>query len=234
MPYTLSHAIVSLPAFRLSKGRLPLAALAVGSVSPDFPYLLALTPAQAPGHSFIGVLVYCLVPSLAVLGVWYLWVERPILSLLGLQARVVSCGVFPILIGVLVGAYSHVIWDATSHASGVFVLGSDFWNTILYGLPIYKWNQYLSGAFGLLGLVAWYLHTLLRERTKSYQGRFTLGLLVHTLSVLVFIVLANWVHGSNNLEEFAVHSSLGVITGGVVGMCIYTLAAIHFGGKSSI
>ena len=41
MPYTLSHAIVALPLHHLTRGKIPLAAVVVGSISPDFPYLLA-------------------------------------------------------------------------------------------------------------------------------------------------------------------------------------------------
>ena len=42
MPYTLSYAVVAIPLSLLARGRIPLVAVFIGSMSPDFPYLLEL------------------------------------------------------------------------------------------------------------------------------------------------------------------------------------------------
>ena len=227
MPYTLSHAIVSLPVSAVARGQIPLAALVVGSMSPDFPYLLALTPTEAPGHSFFGVFTHCLVPSLMVLFVWYRWLEGPTLELLGLPKRAWSFQIRPIslvVFGVLVGAYSHVLWDATSHSYGAFVINSEFWQREFYSLPLYKWNQYGSGVLGLLGLSGWYLHAVLRNKHNRYQGKLVVGVPIFAVCMVIFVLVANVVHGSSALSEYVVRSAIGVITGGFVGMCVYALA----------
>ncbi|WP_133296180.1 DUF4184 family protein [Zooshikella ganghwensis] len=226
MPYTLSHAIISLPVSVMTRGKIPLAALVVGSISPDFPYLLALTPTEAPGHSVLGIFTHCLIPSLLMLLTWYLWLAGPTLDLLRLPKESQSFGVMPffmIVFGVLIGAYSHVLWDATSHADGAFVINSEFWNKAFFSLPLYKWNQYGSGILGLIALSSWYLYTVASNHQAKYQGKLTLGLSIYGTCTIFFIVLANVIHGSSTLTDYAVRSANGAITGCFVGMFIYAL-----------
>lgn len=143
MPYTLSHAVVALPLSLLSlpsnsSRKVPVVAIAVGSMSPDFPYLMALTPTHAPGHSLLGVFVHCLIPSLLVLLIWYRLLEKETLKLFALPQRAWLIDIkshLLIILGVLLGAYSHVLWDATSHAHGIIVKGSDFWHQQWLSLP---------------------------------------------------------------------------------------------------
>lgn len=229
MPYTLSHTIISLPVARIVRGKIPVAALIVGSVSPDLPYLIALTPTEAPGHSVYGVLVYCLPPSLLLLFIWYRWVERPTLELFNLPLRswLFNTARHVLMIaGILIGAYSHVLWDSTSHLDGAFVVGSKFWNTELYSLPLYKWNQYGSGVLGVMLLSLWYLYVMRHNQQRNYQGRLAIGLTVYFVCIMFFLVLANVVHGSSSLSQYLARSATGLITGGMVSMCVYAVV-IH-------
>jgi multidrug transporter EmrE-like cation transporter len=234
MPYTLSHAIVALPLHHLTRGKIPLAAVVVGSISPDFPYLLALTPMHAPGHSLIGVLIYCLIPSLLVLVAWYRLLESSTLELFVLPIRkwkFNKLSYLQVLIGVLLGSYSHVVWDATSHFDGAFVHGSVFWNQELFSLPLYKLNQYFSGVLGLITLAVWYLVTVLRNRPNQYKGHIFIGALCYWVSIVSFIVLANVLHDSNTALDYAIHSSIGVIPGAFYGACIYAFL-VHLRKRS--
>lgn len=224
MPYTLSHAVVALPVSVIARGRIPLAAMVVGSMSPDFPYLLALSPTEAPGHSESGVLIYCLLPSLLMLLVWYRWIEGPTLELFRLPRREWSFGkssYFLVVLGVLIGAYSHVLWDATSHFDGLFVVNSEFWNREILSLPMYKLNQYGGGILGLAALFVWYVFAVIKNRQEQYQGKLLIGVLVYSISIVFFVLLANIVHGSTVIIEFAVRSAIGGIVGGICGMCMY-------------
>ena len=226
MPYTVSHAIISLPVCSFTRNKIPLFSVIVGSISPDFPYLLALSPTYAPGHSMLGVLIYCLVPSLIVLFFWYRWFEIPTINLFHLprrQKKFETSSYYLIIIGVLIGAYSHALWDATSHSYGAFVVANDFMHRERFSLPLYKWNQYGSGILGLILLTFWYIYSVFKNRQNAYQGYFVLGAGVYAVSILSFIVLANVIHGSEALSEYAVHSAVGVLSGGIVGTIIYSL-----------
>lgn len=247
MPYTLSHAVVALPLSLISFGtatsravssksarKIPIASIAVGSMSPDFPYLMALTPTHAPGHSLSGVVIYCLIPSLLILLMWYRLLERETLRLFALPKRTWSLDVFScllIVLGVLSGAISHVLWDATSHSHGIFVQGSDFWQQHWFSLTLIKWNQYTSGVVGLLVLAAWYIRTVLRNRHEIYQGHLKTGLTCYLVSITFFIGFANILHGSNTLAGSAVHTAIAVMVGGVLGTCCYVFICSNFSGK---
>ena len=79
MPFTISHAAAVLP---LQKTRLPLAALMIGSMSPDFAYFLPGEPLREDTHSIAGIFWFCWPVSVAL---WFLFVgvlEQPTLALL--------------------------------------------------------------------------------------------------------------------------------------------------------
>jgi len=226
MPYTLSHAVVSLPVAWITRYKIPLSALIVGSISPDIPYILALTPTHAPGHSMLGVLSFCLIPSLGTLFVWHRWLEAPTLELFGLswKSRTLNWRNFCLSsIGVLIGAYSHVLWDATSHADGAFVVNSDFWRRTILSLPLYKWNQYVSGIAGLVIIVVWYLRSVLKERKNLYKGHLLPGLVTYTVCIAFFILLANVLHSAMSFYDIVIRSSVGFMAGGLFATCVYSL-----------
>ena len=224
MPYTPAHAIISLPISALSRGKIPLASLIIGSMSPDLPYLLALKTTYAPGHSLLGVLIYCLLPSIFVVFLWYHWLEKPILELFRLPHTPLTFDkttCFSIVIGILVGAYSHVIWDASSHYNGVFVVDSHFWNKEIFSLPVYQLNQYGSGILGSIALVIWYGRALTKNTHNAYHGHLILGLSIFMLSIICFMVLANLIHHSDSTLDFLVRSSIGLISGSIIAACLY-------------
>ncbi len=226
MPYSLSHAIVSLPISRASCNRIPPESLIIGSISPDFPYLIALTPVNAPGHSLLGVWIYCFLPSLFVLLIWYAWLEKPSFTLFRMPYYSKNIGkqpYFHIAIGILIGAYSHVLWDAASHIDGAFVAHSRFWQQRIFSLPLYKWNQYVSGILGLIGLAMWYAWTVFKYRHNTYKSLPFIGTSIYTSTILLFIIAANLIHQSTSLNNYIIHSAIGTMTGSAVATCIYAL-----------
>ena len=202
----------------------------VGSLSPDFPYLIALTPVNAPGHTLSGFVPYCLIPSMVILGIWYRWLENPILSLVQLPSRSRSESL-PVLAlclaaAVLIGAATHATWDSSSHANGWLVQRYGWLRTDLLGLPMYKWNQYLGGVLGLGGLAVWYWDArrkaaCVRPSPKHYRAAAG----IFSALVLFFISVANLLHNSATVSEFAVRSAVGVLTGLALGSVFYAVWA---------
>ncbi len=226
MPYTLSHSIIALPVSSISRRKVPIFSVIVGCMAPDLPYLLALKPTNAPGHSLSGVVFYCLPVSLLILFIWYRWIEAPTLDLFGLpnQKRTFSItACVLVVIGILIGGYSHVLWDATSHSSGIIVKKNEFFQQKVFSIPLYKWNQYISGSVGLVSLCFWYLYAFFKNRKNQYQGHFILGLCTYMSCNLFFIILANMIHNSTTISGFAVCSALAIITGIAIAACIYAL-----------
>jgi len=161
-----------------------------------------------------------------ILAIWYRWLEKPILSLLQLPngTRHKSPVVFTLSlsVGVLVGALTHVVWDASSHATG-WLVQQYYWLRIdALGLPVYKWNQYLGGILGLAALAGWYYVArgkTDRRRPTPKQYRIASGTIL--APVVVFVCVANLVHDSETFREIVVHSAVGVLTGLTLGSFIY-------------
>ncbi|MFC0047373.1 DUF4184 family protein [Rheinheimera tilapiae] len=226
MPFTISHAIVAYPVHHLARKKIRVMPVVIGSMSPDFPYLFLMTPVHAPGHSVPGVLIYCLLPALLILALWYRWLEKPILKLLALPRAQISFNIGEILLiilGVLIGAYSHVLWDATSHAYGYFVHNSDFWHTEVFDLPLYKLNQYGSGILGLSGLVFWYAKLKEKSLEVTELPHIKMACVIYTCSILFFVLAANLLHDAAGLSYIAVRSAIGLINGIAIGSVIYAL-----------
>jgi hypothetical protein len=105
------------------ENRLPLAALMIGSLSPDFAYFLPAELSRASTHNLNGI---CF-SAAGQPGLWLLFVrvlERPTIELLPAAWRWRVPRSDPLSwrslgfagIAVIVGAVTHVLWDAFTHA----------------------------------------------------------------------------------------------------------------------
>ena len=128
MPFTVSHAAAVLPLHRLSKGRLPLAAMMIGSMSPDFAYFLPMGLGRGSTHDLEGLFLFCWPVGLAV---WLLYVrllERATIELLPLAWRervsrsdseLSIRSLALVSLGVILGAITHIAWDSFTHANTI-------------------------------------------------------------------------------------------------------------------
>ncbi|MFF8681404.1 DUF4184 family protein [Streptomyces sp. NPDC015237] len=188
MPFTLSHAAAVLPGVRgdgTGRGRLVPAALVAGSFAPDMTYYAAsfLPEAMEFGdvtHSFPGVFTVDVAVAWALVGLWLL-VREPLVALLpsAHQGRIASlsrCGaprarVLPSLVAwwyvsAVLGALTHVVWDAFTHLDRwgmrVFpVLGRE-----IAGSPLYWYLQYGGSAVAAVVIVV-FLTRALRRTPRS-------------------------------------------------------------------
>lgn len=184
MPFTLSHAAAVLPALRgdgSGRGRLIPAVLVAGSFAPDITYYAA---SVVPGamefgtftHSFTGVLTVDVLIAWTLVGAW-LVLREPLVALLpagrqGRTARLLRCGAArePVraravlwwFVSAVLGALTHVVWDAFTHHDrwGVRlfpVLGRNF-----AGSPLYWYAQYGSSAVAAVVIGAFVVLALRR------------------------------------------------------------------------
>jgi hypothetical protein len=138
VPFTLSHAAAVLPAVRgdgSGRGRLVPAVLVAGSFAPDMTYFAASVVSGgmefgAVTHSFTGVFTVDVLIAWVLVGVW-LALREPLVALLpraaqGRVAALVRCGTpprkasfalaFRWYVCAVLGALTHVVWDAFTHA----------------------------------------------------------------------------------------------------------------------
>jgi hypothetical protein len=171
MPFTMSHAAAVLPFSRpLARWRVLSAAL-IGSMVPDFHIFAPWRMERFETHSFMALFTFSL--PVGLLGYWvfqYL-IKVPMIEVLpdGAFARwrpfenpapiesvrqwlVAGCGV-------LVGAFTHLVWDAFTHegARGVRMLPIQdelFFDVGRHHLPFTRFMQDGSSLIGLLAVIA--------------------------------------------------------------------------------
>ncbi|MEU9569720.1 DUF4184 family protein [Streptomyces massasporeus] len=184
MPFTLSHAAAVLPAVRTDgtgRGRLVPAMLVAGSFAPDMTYYAAsvLSGAMEFGdvtHSVPGVFTVDVLIAWALVGLWLL-TREPLVALLprarqGRVATLLRCGaprarVRPSLVArwyasAVLGALTHVVWDAFTHL--------DRWGMRLFpvlgrevaGSPLYWYLQYGGSAVAAVVIAVFVARALRR------------------------------------------------------------------------
>lgn len=163
MPFTVSHAAAAWP-LRASVPRLPLVPLVIGTLSPDFEYFYRLAPVGRTFHNLPGIVFFCLPVSLAV-GLVFDRLVRPYASaVLPRTFQVAKAAGRPSLLvmvaAILLGAASHVVWDAFTHGdeAGVAYVPALLSPVELPGGGSAPWHrvlQHTSTAVGLAAIGGW-------------------------------------------------------------------------------
>lgn len=176
MPFTISHAAAALPVSALSKSRLSLAALMIGSMSPDFSYLLPVEYNRLETHSLVGLFSFCLPLGLAIWLCFVTVLERPTLAFLpdAWRTRIARTVLTPreivmAALAIVIGALTHLVWDAFTHSSTPVVeafpgFRDNYLDLGSLRIPVYYVLQIASSVFGLVVLGIWALNIRRRPR----------------------------------------------------------------------
>lgn len=196
MPFTISHAAAVLP---LSRTSLPLAALMIGAMSPDFAYFVPDGPGLL-SHSIPGLFEFCWPLGLLVWVVYVRLLETPTLALLPDGWRdafrpsdraITLRNVALASVAVILGAATHILWDGFTHANTPIADQLSFLETTqvtLFGksFPLYRFLQHSSTVVGLLVLAGWLLHL---EKTPTTSAHATAPVRAATHGERVFALL---------------------------------------------
>jgi Domain of unknown function (DUF4184) len=177
MPFTFAHPVAVLPLRRFRF--LQTVPLIIGSVVPDAPYFFPerLSRASFPDtHTLYGSFTVCVPLGMALL-IAILLLREPLTVLLGARPRWLCLRSlerfleqpmhWPVaLLSILVGAWTHLIWDSFTHETG--------WTTARVAalsapVSVFGWDtatshllQYLSSVFGLAVMALWLRSLLAR------------------------------------------------------------------------
>lgn len=234
MPLTISHPLAIVPIWHLSKKRLDLPALFLGSMIPDLSYYIALRPDGSYGHTLEGVFFQGLPAAFGLLWIFGYIMLQPLRALS-------PNGLGPILpasyslkhprrwlnvaLCILIGAASHVFLDSFTHNGWYFVKR---WPVlqIEFGLPVYKFLQYGGGVLGLVGLV-WLSIRAQRNAPKvsnvlSRTAR-TAGWSLIFAGIIAVTSLAYGHLPEINIHRILVQSLIGITAGFWWGTLVYSL-----------
>jgi hypothetical protein len=128
MPFPLAHPAAVMPLRRYCPQWLNLPALVIGSLIPDVSYCLGEKQGVQLGHGLLGSVVFCLPVGIMVVALFYA-LRSPIVRLLPApypQALLPLCrrpsgSVWIVIISLLIGTWTHLLWDSFTHKDGWFV-----------------------------------------------------------------------------------------------------------------
>jgi hypothetical protein len=169
VPFTISHAAAVIPLRKLTKGSLPLAALMIGSMSPDFAYFLRGATDRVDTHSIPGLFWFCWPISMALWIVFVRVLEQPTIALLPESWRtrfaashreMTLKSLMLASVAVIAGAVTHLIWDGFTHRGTAIVGALPALHEVVfyYGRWPIRWFvvlQHLSSIAGILLLAIW-------------------------------------------------------------------------------
>lgn len=165
MPFTFAHPALLIPFNRVPGKWFSQTALVVGCMVPDFEYFLRMNLQSTYSHTFAGLFYFNVPLGLALLYGYSLWV-RPALgrhlpawvlrytgSHFQGQTRCCFQSFYLLVTSLLLGAWSHLAWDAFTHSTGWAVRHFNLLTMDIQGFPLYKFLQHGSTLSGI-GLIA--------------------------------------------------------------------------------
>jgi hypothetical protein len=246
MPITPAHAAVAPPLQRLLRPlglAVPLSALVIGTMMPDFEYLIRLSPGGGSWHTLPGVVTICLPVGLLVWWVFRTLIGPALLRLLppamaataggqvaaGPTARLVPAAA----LGVLLGAFSHLLWDSFTHEARWGVrefpsLDRELPVQYIGPVPRYELLQYASSIVGLLIIAALIWRWFARQpRADRAIPPGQLAWRVREGGVLLLAAVAGAVLNASRPHYPALSNTLGLAAVGA--MSAFAVALVIYG-----
>jgi hypothetical protein len=200
MPFTLAHPAIVLPFNRLQQGWVSLTGLVVGSLSPDFEYLLRMRPVNIHSHTIGGVFWYDLPLALITCFMFHNIIKRPLFENLPymMQKRVNRYLSFNwnrffvhnwnlVIISIIVGAFSHLFLDSFTKEGGFFATRipglQDFVQIPKRLMTVSSILSFILSAVGVL-IIAWSIYQIPpSKRVRLHRGNYLYWIVLFLLTI---------------------------------------------------
>ena len=203
MPFTFSHPALILPLRLLPSRWFSLTGLVIGSLTPDFEYFVRMRVQSDYSHTITGLFWFDLPLGLSLGFVFHNVVRDSLFDNLPaiLGARLAKFKQFNwnkyfitnwlvVIISIVIGAASHLLWDSFTHGAGYFVrtIYSLQESVNFFGrqVPVYKILQHSST---LMGGIAIGIALFALPAERNVTGRFNLKYWI-VLTGLALTILA--------------------------------------------
>jgi hypothetical protein len=228
MPFTPAHPAIVLPFLKWK--RLSATALVIGSMAPDFEYFFKLSVSSTHSHT-VGGIFYFDVPVVIVLSVLFhqvvkhnLFANLPVFfqqrfyDTRSLDFRVyLRKHPFSFLASAIIGAASHLFWDAFTHNSGYFARNLWFYKGTAIpfegvNYPLFYALQHISTIVGLI-TVACYIYF----REPEQQAIVTRPSIVYWLVLVLIAAVVVFIRFTIYPTDY----NLGnVVVSSISGLCL--------------
>lgn len=211
MPLTIAHPAAVIPLARPLGRWASLSALIIGSMSPDFAFLLPLGLVRMQTHDPWALLWFCLPAGLVAYSLFHLLLGPIAARLLpgaianrlppsAFSGRLPTVP-FPIVMSsLLLGATSHLLVDSVTHRDGFVVQFLPFLQAYVgsigdYRLYVFRILQYVFSVIGVALIWAWVRDWMRRTPPAPGHAPFLVapGLRVASLCLLIALPIATGV-----------------------------------------
>jgi len=220
MPFTFSHPAITLPLIYLPKQWVSLTGLVIGSLTPDFEYFLRMRIESSYSHTIVGLFWFDLPLGLLFAFIFHNIIRDSLMDNLPtfLKSRFSALRQFEwnkyfkrnwliVIISILIGAASHILWDSFTHNNGYFVetIPALTSKINLFGMQVatFKILQHLSTIIG--GLVIVYVIYKLPKDSKV-TGNIAVKYWVIIAGITLSIIVIRLISGL----EFKQYGNLAV------------------------
>ena len=260
MPFTASHIVAALPLNnRLGKYSryTALSPLIIGSMTPDIAYLTPfLVHQRVDSHSLIGIYLFCIPMGLTIYFLYHLLMAPVVVSFFPKKIQKhlnpdLFVGKLPttpaqvILISLILGAVTHIIWDFFTHQSGLpqysVWMDTPLMNIDGYNIMPYRVLQHSSSVLGLGLLIyliyRWYKRQQHIKITANHwqapQPLKKLSILILLLVSFVGAILNGYLHLPDTDVLYGLYSAQIFIRYAIVGgisaflLCCFGLGIVY-------
>ncbi|MGW4121152.1 DUF4184 family protein [Nocardia sp. NPDC004711] len=221
MPFTLAHPAAVLPMRRV----LWFPGLVAGSIAPDLPYYLRIGVDGELTHALRGLPVDVLLGAILVAIGWAL--RGTVSGMIGKEITASRPGPVAAVAALLIGALTHLAWDAFTHTDGPAVRHWDVLRESVIGPHrVYNVIGYISSIGGMLLLAGYFAAWYRRARPVAPDPRRALVL----AALLAVAVLAGLVARTDpvahvSLYDCVRHVLIYAITSAATGFVVYAVVS---------
>lgn len=179
MPFTLSHPAIIIPLTKANL-RLSFTGLVAGSMVPDFEFFFRMKLAENVGHHLLGVFIFDLPIALLLCFIYHNIIRNVFIKHLPsyFRDRFTSFMYFNwnsyaiankliLVISLIIGIVSHLLWDGFTHHDGTFVLMipllAKYISVFKFNIQIFSVLQVIGSVWGLW-VIYRYVKGLPREK----------------------------------------------------------------------
>ena len=204
MPFTFSHPAILLPLRFLNKNYFSITGLIMGSMVPDFYFLLQMRTSDNFSHEGYGILLLNLPLAIVLCVIFHNIVKQPLVASLPnvLQKKCMPfysekwnhyflLNSWKVLLSIVIGVFSHLFWDSFTHSDGYFVEHIAYLNHEVLSVPMYELAQYLFSILGLVMIVR-FVRNIPTQYSQS-RGRFQLSFWISFVIIAISIFVLRFV-----------------------------------------
>jgi hypothetical protein len=235
MPFTFSHPALILPLNYLPQKWFSLTGLVIGSITPDFEYFIRMTIQSDYSHTISGLFWFDLPLGILLAFLFHSVVRNSLFNNLPfiLKSRIWTFRFFDwnihfrknflvVIISVLIGAASHILWDGFTHYDGYFVkVFPALKNKMeVAGYPIARYEilQHVSTLIGGI-IIAFALLRLPADRTVTRKINYHYWISVFVITAIIISI--RWLVGLT-IEEYG-NIMVSCISGGLIALVLSPL-----------